>query len=181
MRIIAGKYRGRTLAVFRGKDIRPTADRVKESLFQILTPRLVGSRVLDLFCGSGALGIECLSRGAREAVFNDISEESLAVLGKNLRMLGENAVVSRADFATCLSRVTGAFDLIFCDPPYAARCEETVFSLVKARKLLTGGGLVVFESERDILPSAGFVCADTRRYGRTTVRFFAESEEKEEV
>ena len=80
MRIIAGKHRGRVLAEFAGKEIRPTSDRVKESLFQILAPRLAGARVLDLFCGSGALGLESLSRGAREAVFNDISAQSLVVL-----------------------------------------------------------------------------------------------------
>ena len=79
MRIVAGKYRGRVLASFRGDDVRPTSDRVKESLFQILGAKLVGARVLDLFCGSGALGLESLSRGAREAVFNDVSRDSLAI------------------------------------------------------------------------------------------------------
>ncbi len=181
MRIIAGKYRGRTLATFRGMDIRPTADRVKESLFQILSQKIIGARVLDLFCGSGALGLECLSRGAREAVFNDISEDSLAVLKKNLRALGEDATVTRTSFEVCLKRVSGKFDLIFCDPPYKADCEGEIFAIVKERKLLSDGGLIVFESERDVFPSAGFECVDTRNYGRTTVRFFAESKGSEEV
>ena len=83
MRIIAGKHRGRVLAQFAGMDVRPTPDRVKESLFQILTPRLAGARVLDLFCGSGALGLEALSRGAKEAVFNDASASSAAICKKN--------------------------------------------------------------------------------------------------
>ena len=82
MRIIAGRHRGRVLAQFRGEAVRPTSDRVKESLFQILSARLYGARVLDLFCGSGALGLESLSRGAREAVFNDASRESLAICKK---------------------------------------------------------------------------------------------------
>ncbi len=181
MRIIAGKHRGRTLATFRGNDIRPTADRVKESLFQILSAKLVGARVLDLFCGSGALGLECLSRGAREAVFNDVSEESLAVLRKNLRALGESGIVTRSSYEVCLKNVSGSFGLIFCDPPYKANCEEEIFLLVKERKLLSEGGLIVFESEREIVPSAGFVCTDERRYGRTTVRLFAESRAEEEV
>lgn len=176
MRIIAGKHRGRTLASFRGNDIRPTADRVKESLFQILSAKIVGARVLDLFCGSGALGLECLSRGAREAVFNDVSEESLAVLRKNLRALGESGMVTRLSFEACLKSVSGKFELIFCDPPYKANCEEEIFALVRERKLLSEGGLVVFESERELRPVAGFVCVDTRNYGRTTVRLFAESE-----
>lgn len=174
MRIIAGKHRGRVLAEFRGQDIRPTADRVKESLFQILSGRLAGARVLDLFCGSGALGLESLSRGAREAVFNDVSEDSLAVLNKNLHLLGESATVLHSGYDVCLSRVSGKFDLIFCDPPYRAECEKEIFAIVKERELLTEGGLIVFESERDICPTEQFVCTDTRRYGRTTVRMFAE-------
>ena len=93
MRIIAGKHRGRPLAQFRGEDVRPTSDRAKESLFQILSARLPGARVLDLFCGSGALGLESLSRGAREAVFNDISRGSLAICKKNLAALGEHGTV----------------------------------------------------------------------------------------
>ena len=88
MRIVAGKYRGRVLQEFRGTDIRPTADRVKESVFQILTPYFHGARVLDLFAGSGALGIESLSRGAEEAVFNDSSKESLKVCRANLQKVG---------------------------------------------------------------------------------------------
>lgn len=82
MRIIAGKHRGRVLAQFCGNNVRPTSDRVKESLFQILSFRLPDARVLDLFCGSGALGLEAISRGAREAVFNDISADSLAICKK---------------------------------------------------------------------------------------------------
>ena len=90
MRVIGGKYRGLVLAEFKGRDIRPTADRVKESLFNIISSEVASSRVLDLFCGSGSLGIECLSRGASFVCFNDISPDSIAVLNKNLaRMRGE--------------------------------------------------------------------------------------------
>ena len=81
MRIIGGQFRSRVLSSFKGEDIRPTADRVKESLFNILSPRLYGARVLDLFCGSGALGLESLSRGAREAVFNDNGTEVILRAG----------------------------------------------------------------------------------------------------
>ena len=83
MRIIGGRHRGRKLADFKGNDIRPTADRVKESLFNILSVRVVGASVLDLFCGSGNLGLESLSRGAAKAHFNDLSKDSLTVLKKN--------------------------------------------------------------------------------------------------
>ena len=113
MRIIAGKYRGRVLKEFRGQDIRPTADRVKESVFQILSSRLFGARVLDLFCGSGALGIESLSRGAAEVVFNDISKESLKLLAANLKLVGERAQTVNLPYESCLKTLSGKFSLIF--------------------------------------------------------------------
>ena len=87
MRIIGGRHRGRKLAEFGGEEIRPTADRVKESLFNILSFKIAGATVLDLFCGSGNLGLECLSRGAASAHFNDFSKESLLVLKKNIASL----------------------------------------------------------------------------------------------
>ena len=117
MRVISGKYRGMVLAEFKGMDIRPTADRVKESVFQILTPCFQGARVLDLFAGSGALGIESLSRGAAEAVFNDSSKESLKVCRANLQKVGESAAVYNLDYKSCLRSISGKFRLIFCDPP----------------------------------------------------------------
>lgn len=82
MRIIGGKYRSRVLAEFEGMDVRPTGDRVREALFNILSLKIYGARALDLFCGSGALGLECLSRGASEATFNDFSRESVKILEK---------------------------------------------------------------------------------------------------
>ena len=111
MRIIAGKHRGRALARFAGNDVRPTPDRVKESVFQIIGANLVGARVLDLFCGSGALGLESLSRGAKEAVFNDVSRESLVILKKNLAALREEARATNLDYRACLAQSVGAFDV----------------------------------------------------------------------
>lgn len=172
MRIISGKHRGRVLAEFRGKEIRPTADRVKESLFNILAARIPGARVLDLFCGSGALGLECISRGA-EAVFNDVSPDSLAVLKKNLTAMKESAAVCQYDYKVCLDRMTGKFDLIFVDPPYACDYLSDVLSRVAQRDILEEDGLVVYESDRPVgeIPN-GWVKADERNYGRTSVWFF---------
>ena len=172
MRIISGKHRGRVLAEFRGKEIRPTADRVKESLFNILAARIPGARVLDLFCGSGALGLECISRGA-EAVFNDVSADSLAVLKKNLTAMKESAAVYGYDYKVCLDRMTGKFDLIFVDPPYACDYLADVLNRIAERDLLEEDGLVIYESDRpaDGLPQ-GWVMADERNYGRTSVWFF---------
>lgn len=176
MRIIAGKHRGRVLSEFRGNDVRPTADRVKESLFQILSDRLAGARVLDLFCGSGALGLESLSRGAKEAVFNDISNDSLSILRKNLAALRETGTVSRADFRDCLMHMRGRFDVIFCDPPYKEDCIDEVLSRILQRDLLSPGGVVVWESEREEVAPAGWVRSDVRNYGRTKICFFQRSE-----
>ena len=169
MRVIAGKHRGRVLAQFRGMEIRPTPDRVKESLFQILSGRLNGARVLDLFAGSGALGIECLSRGASEVVFNDAAKESVSLLEKNLRLVGENARVFNLDFRTLLSRVEGTFDLIFCDPPYKETFLKEILLAVKERGLLSEGGLVIYESEREETGAEGFALLDSRRYGRVNI------------
>lgn len=175
MRIIAGKHRGRVLAEFRGMEIRPTSDRVKESLFQIIGDRLAGARVLDLFCGSGALGLESLSRGAKEAVFNDVSRESLAVLKKNLAALREEGQVMQSDYAACLMRVRGKFDIIFCDPPYKMDCREDVLARIAAHDRLAAGGVVIWESEREEEAPAGWRRSDLRSYGKTKIAFFERS------
>lgn len=172
MRIIAGKYRGRTLIPFAGKEVRPTSDRVKESLFQILSSRLAGARVLDLFCGSGALGLESLSRGAREVVFNDLSRDSLAILKKNLALLREDGICTDLDFRACLNSVSGKFDLIFADPPYREKYAREILGLVAERDLLASGGLVVYESEEELSPVGEWEIVDLRRYGRTKISFF---------
>ncbi len=173
MRIIAGKHRGRVLAAFAGRDVRPTSDRVKESLFSMLAYRLPAARVLDLFCGSGALGLESLSRGAREAVFNDCSRDSIAILRKNLALLKENGTVYNYDYANCLRCVEGKFDVVFVDPPYAEDYLPNVLALVKERELLNEGGLLVYESEQKCDRSFdGFERVDERCYGRTYLAFF---------
>ncbi len=171
MRIIAGKHRGRVLAEFRGKEVRPTSDRVKESLFQILTPRLFGAHVLDLFTGSGALGIEALSRGAASVHFNDSSRESLALCKKNLASLGETGEFSCLDFRLCLKSVVGPFDLIFADPPYKEDYLGEILTLTGERGLLKDGGLVIYEGEREGVP-----LPDSRGYGRTKFTFLGRSD-----
>ena len=172
MRFIAGKHRGRKLVPFQGQDVRPTADRVKESVFQILSVRLPGVRVLDLFCGSGALGLESLSRGAKEVVFNDFSAESLAIVKKNLALLKESASCTNLDFRACLASVSGKFGIIFADPPYREDVLGELLSLTAKRDLLEKDGLVVYESEKEEAATDGWELADLRRYGRTKVCFF---------
>ncbi len=175
MRIIAGKYRGRTLAQFRGEAVRPTPDRVKESVFQILSPRLGGAAVLDLFCGSGAIGIECLSRGAKRVHFNDLSKESLSILRKNLSFVEEDCEVTCRDFRACLLSASQKYDLVYCDPPYRENYLSEILALLSARDLLSYGGLVLYETEREEEIPEGWEQSDLRRYGRTGVLFLKRS------
>jgi 16S rRNA (guanine966-N2)-methyltransferase len=119
VRVVAGEFRGRRLAAPRGARTRPTADRVREALFSMLGD-VTGARVLDLYAGSGALGIEALSRGAESAVFVERDPRAAAVIERNLTSLGLEQEVLRQDAVRFLARSTGMFDLVFCDPPYDA-------------------------------------------------------------
>lgn len=175
MRIIGGKYRGRTLTTFEGEWIRPTSDRVKESLFNILYTRLFGANVLDLFCGSGALGLESLSRGAKNVVFNDVSKDSVNVLRKNLTKLGvgTEANVLCDDYALCLERVKGPFDLIFIDPPYRLDIGERALEKIAKKGLLGENGIIVYERDRAFSGTvSGLELFDERKYGKTYLTFF---------
>jgi 16S rRNA (guanine966-N2)-methyltransferase len=117
VRIVAGEFKGRRLAAPRGSGTRPTADRVREALFSMLGD-VGGARVLDLYAGSGALGIEALSRGAASAVFVERDPQAVAAIERNLAPLDVEAAVRRADVVRWLARAEGPFDLVFCDPPY---------------------------------------------------------------
>ncbi len=174
MRIISGKHRGLKLSEFAGGEIRPTADRVKESLFNIIAPDIAGAYVLDLFAGSGSLGIECLSRGAEYVIFNDVSKDSIKVLKSNLSKLRdcENYGVYNLDFAQCLCRVKRA-DIIFIDPPYRLEAGIEALKIIADRRILTDGGIAVYERDRAFSGEiAGLTLFDERRYGKTTLSFF---------
>ncbi|MBQ8342687.1 MAG: 16S rRNA (guanine(966)-N(2))-methyltransferase RsmD [Clostridia bacterium] len=178
MRIIGGKYRSRVLAEFAGEDVRPTSDRAKESLFNILSLKLYGARVLDLFCGSGALGLESLSRGAKEVLFNDFAKDSLAILKKNLATLkipvnGDEAKISNADYLVCLESVRGQFDMIFIDPPYRFDYGVKALEKIAQRGLLTENGVAVYERDRPFEGEIdGLEKYDERKYGKTYITFF---------
>ena len=178
MRIIGGKYRSRILAEFAGEEVRPTSDRVKESLFNILALKMYGARVLDLFSGSGSLGLESLSRGAKEVVFNDCAKDSVAILKKNLIALkiplnGEEAKVYNYDFQTCLEYVKGEFDLIFLDPPYRYDYGEKALQKISQKGLLSENGIAVYERDRPFEGEIeGLEKYDERKYGKTYLTFF---------
>lgn len=178
MRIIGGKYRSRILSDFAGEAVRPTSDRAKEALFNILSLKLYGARVLDLFSGSGALGLECLSRGAKEVVFNDYAKDSLAILKKNLATLkipvnGEEAKLVNSDYLVCLENVRGKFDLIFLDPPYRLDYGEQALARIAQKGLLSENGIVVYERDRAFEGKIdGLEQYDERKYGKTYFTFF---------
>jgi 16S rRNA (guanine966-N2)-methyltransferase len=182
MRIVAGTARGRTLAGPKptSKHIRPTADRVRETLFNVLGQWLEGQAVLDLYAGTGALGLESVSRGATKAVLVDSDREALSLCRTNTSTLGFadrveiiSQPVERA--LETLGRRGDRFELIFADPPYAARVVEGVLDGVARHGLLAPGGTVVIEHDkREPAPEshAGFERVDQRRFGDTLVSLF---------
>lgn len=180
MRIVAGTARGRTLKGPKGPGLRPTADRVRESLFNILGQYLEGQRVLDLFAGTGALALEALSRGAAMAVLVDSGREAQRLCRENADELGLSdrvqvlaAPVDEKSLAR--ARESGPFDVVFADPPYAAQTPAQVASLVARSGVLREGGTLVVEHDRRVdAPEAvdGLVRTDSRRFGDTAVSFY---------
>ena len=174
MRIVAGEYGGRRLAAPRGGRTRPTADRVREALFSMLGP-VADARVLDLFAGSGALGLEALSRGAAEATFVDSSAAAVRAVRANLEALGADAVVRRADARAFLrnARTAGRqYDLVFLDPPYqrAGALAEALAGDLAA--VLAPRARVVVESDRRSPLELPLPLQVDRRYGDTVIRIF---------
>lgn len=180
MRVIAGNAKGRRLQAPRGLAVRPTAARVRESLFGMLAPRLEEARVLDLFAGAGTLGIEALSRGASHVTFVDASASSLRALAENLRRtrLEDRARVIRApaERATRLLRDAGdRFDLVLCDPPYGEGRAASALGWVAAAGLVAPDGIaVILHARRDPPPDEGKGLLRTRqrRYGMTEISFY---------
>ena len=170
MRIITGTARGVRIRTLEGDETRPTADRVKQALFNILQFDLEGRLVLDLFAGSGQLGIEALSRGAAECVFVDQRPEAAELIRQNLRAakLATHAHVLCGDSVNYARRTTDQFDLAFLDPPYASDLLDRVLPFVAARMRL--GGTIVCEPAADrVLPEqvGEFAAVRTCRYGNT--------------
>jgi 16S rRNA (guanine966-N2)-methyltransferase len=168
MRVVTGRFRGRTLHSPRGRTTRPTSDRVREALFQVLGP-LDGARVLDLYAGSGALGIEALSRGAASATFVDSDPRAVAAIRRNLAAVGVDAPVHRHDALGFLRVARGPFDLVFADPPYssAARLGGPLSERLPA--LLSEDARVVIESDKRTPLELDLPLADERSFGDTRI------------
>jgi 16S rRNA (guanine966-N2)-methyltransferase len=180
MRIIGGTLRGRKLTTPRGAATRPTANRIREALFNIIGPTVVDAAVLDLFAGSGALALEALSRGARNAVLVESDGKALEAIRRNVQRLGleRQARLIRWDAARSLACVRGLrppFDLVFIDPPYSRGLLAPVMANLAAAVALAPGARVAVEhAMADPLPptTAGLALEDQRRYGKTLVSFF---------
>lgn len=180
MRITGGEARGRRLKTPRAPGVRPTSDRVREAIFSKLAPWVPQARVVDLFAGSGALGLEALSRGAAAVTFVEQDPRTAAVVAANVRDLGygDRARILREDVFRAIPNTIGQtdVDLVFADPPYDRGLAVRVVSEV-ARRLKAGGWLILEHSSREVAPDAvpgipGFRRVDHRRYGETTVSYY---------
>ena len=178
MRVISGSARGRRLLELSGRDTRPTTDKVKESIFNILQFDIQGRRVLDLFAGTGQLGIEALSRGAQAAVFVDHSPKAAGLVRQNLERTGlaQHASVVQSDWRAFLSACRGEkFQLIFLDPPYATGTLQAAMETIAAVDILSEHGIMVCESPAeeplpDCLP--GLRRGRDYRYGKIQVTLY---------
>ena len=181
MRIVGGEFRGRSLATPKSNDIRPTTDRTRESLFNILSHSyggvLDGGRVIDCFAGTGAVGLEALSRGAAQALFVETSVEGRSLLRTNIETLGlqGRAKIFRRD-ATDLGPVgtMEPFDLLFADPPYGNGLGERCFHAAASGNWLKDGALAILEDRANVEPDvpAPFLLKDVREFGDTRMHFY---------
>lgn len=191
MRVIAGEFRGRLLDRIEGMDIRPTSDKVKESLFNILGDTVIDSVFLDLFGGTGGIGIEALSRGAKHVVFIDVNTKSIKVLKGNLDHLNikDNVEVFNTDYSTAIGKLyklKKQFDIIFIDPPYRLGIAKSALEEIDKNPILIQSGLIVVEheSKEDIPQRVGkLYLYRIKQYGNTSLSFYAinkQTQQKEE-
>src|SRR5439155_23303760 len=163
LRIIAGSRKGHSIAAPKGPDTRPTSDRVREAVFNIVAPWVEDAQVLDLFAGSGAMGLEALSRGAARAVFVEGDLEACRTIERNLDRLGLRGDVRCADVLAAIANERRRYDLVFCDPPYAERDHEALARYLPG--LLADDGLLVFETSAKVEPELPLPKRTSRRYG----------------
>ena len=177
MRVITGRARGVNLKTPEGMQTRPTTDRVKEAMFSIIQFDIPGTRVLDLFGGTGQLGIEALSRGAKSAVFVDASEKSCALIRENLKRckMENDGKVVRSDYLDYLNRCKETFDIVLLDPPYAEVFLENAIKKITEIDILQSGGIIV--TERPLgkdLPwdFSGYTRSKDYKYGKTLITLY---------
>jgi len=177
MRVITGKARGVNLKTPDGMQTRPTTDRVKEALFSIIQFEIPGAKVLDLFGGTGQLGIEALSRDAKSAVFVDESESACKLIRENLKRtkLEDCAKVIRADYMDYLKKCKETFQIIFLDPPYAEKFLEDAIKMITEIDILESNGIIVAERpvQKDVLPEIpGYTRSKDYKYSQTILTIY---------
>ncbi len=176
MRIISGIYRGTKIPSPKEEIVKPTLDRVKENVFNILQFKVPNSTCLDLFCGSGALGLECLSRGANHVVFNDNNKQNILSLKKFLEGLNaKNYTLKNEDYFEVLKQSESSqqkYDIIFLDPPFDSNLAEIAIQKILKFNLLSGGGLIVWEHPADVSNQKfAHRIKDFRKYGKIQIDF----------
>ena len=185
MRVIAGTARGVTLKTPNGMDTRPTADRVKEAVFSILHFDLPGAAVLDLFGGTGQLGIEAISRGAVSCDFVDESEAACKIIRENLKRtkFEEKGTVVRSDYKAFLLRCRKKYDIILLDPPYAKDFLENSLKSISEIDILQTGGIIVTERPLEkelLLEFAGYTRSKDYKYGNTLITLYRKNAEQKD-
>lgn len=179
MRVISGLARGTKLKTIESDTTRPTLDRVKESLFNILQDKLKGAVVLDLFAGSGALGIEALSRGAQKAYFCDKNFEAIKVIKENLsktRFL-DKSIVYNSDYVNAIKKIKEEISIVFLDPPYKLDLAVSAVNELIKQKLITKDSLIIIETDeinrdiKEVQKIENVEVIDTRKYGRANLIF----------
>lgn len=180
MRVITGIARGRKLETLDGLDVRPTTEKVKEAVFSSIQFDIEGRKILDLFAGSGQLGIEALSRGAESAVFVDASPDSVAVVTRNIKAVGfeDKAKIIRKDYFSFLASDSDQFDIAFLDPPYREGILEKAATLTASK--MSDYGIIICEHPADLkLPECldkGFILKKQMKYGKISVSIFRKAD-----
>lgn len=174
MRVISGKARGCSLYAPEGMNTRPTTDRVKEAMFSILMKYVPQGFVLDLFAGSGALGIEALSRGAKECVFVENSSSAFKIVEKNVEKAGffESSVLLKTDYLSFLNGTDRKFDVILLDPPYRKCMCDTALEIIYRKNLLAKDGVILCETEYGERIMTDFHVRKEYKYGKTKLTLF---------
>ena len=174
MRVISGKYKGKILKSPTSDNIRPTGDKVKQGLFTKLQFFVQDKIVLDLFCGSGGLGIEALSRGAQKVYFVDKDKRSILLTKQNLNGIDGDYKVINSTYSHALNLIDDKFDLILIDPPYASGVYSDVLNIIYEKKLLNQEGIIVCEHPNELEFDTGcFAIFDQKRYGTVTLTFLS--------
>lgn len=181
MRVIAGKFRGKKLNTVKENLIRPTSDRAKESLFNIIQSRLEDSRFLDLFAGSGSISIEAISRGAKSSTLVEKDRASINIIKKNIDSLSiaDKSVfkIIKSDVFKFLVNISDEYDIIFVDPPYNYKNDKEILDKIYEKNILKDGGLIIFETDKDYVFEKNFFNIKKEKvYSKSKFTFFEKKE-----